>query len=116
MITQREHAELITFTGGVPVGKIHRTQRAGYRRTVLELGGNAPLIVMEDADLDEAPRTWPSLGGDQELGTAVHGGQARALPRQSIGGEFAALVAEKAAKQMRYGRPDADPETDMSVP
>jgi phosphonoacetaldehyde dehydrogenase len=45
--------ELVTFTGGVAIGK-HIAQRAGYRRLVLELGGNDPIIVMDDADLDEA--------------------------------------------------------------
>jgi aldehyde dehydrogenase (NAD+) len=45
--------EVITFTGSVPVG-LEIAQRAGYRRTVLELGGNDPLIVLQDADLDEA--------------------------------------------------------------
>ncbi|HEX7607320.1 MAG TPA: aldehyde dehydrogenase family protein, partial [Usitatibacter sp.] len=48
-----EHADLVTFTGGVAVGK-EIAAKAGYRRLVLELGGNDPLIVMEDADLDEA--------------------------------------------------------------
>lgn len=45
--------ELVSFTGGVPAGKAIAA-RAGYRRLVLELGGNDPLIVMDDADLDEA--------------------------------------------------------------
>ncbi|HQD84962.1 MAG TPA: phosphonoacetaldehyde dehydrogenase [Quisquiliibacterium sp.] len=45
--------DLVTFTGGVTVGKQIAAQ-AGYRRVVLELGGNDPLIVMDDADLDEA--------------------------------------------------------------
>ena len=35
------------------VGK-YIAEKAGYRRVVLELGGNDPLIVMEDADLDRA--------------------------------------------------------------
>ena len=47
------HVELITFTGGVAVGK-YIAAHMGYRRAVLELGGNDPLIVMEDADLEEA--------------------------------------------------------------
>ncbi|MDS4068289.1 MAG: aldehyde dehydrogenase family protein, partial [Candidatus Competibacter sp.] len=45
--------DLVTFTGGVAIGK-HIAARVGYRRMVLELGGNDPLIVMDDADLDEA--------------------------------------------------------------
>ena len=45
--------EVISFTGGVAVGK-SIAQRLGYRRAVLELGGNDPLIVLGDADLDEA--------------------------------------------------------------
>ncbi|MFZ9372186.1 MAG: aldehyde dehydrogenase family protein, partial [Limnohabitans sp.] len=45
--------DLITFTGGVPIGK-YIASKAGYRRVVLELGGNDPLIVMDDADLEEA--------------------------------------------------------------
>ncbi len=48
-----EHVELVTFTGGVSIGK-YIASKAGYRRMVLELGGNDPLIVMEDADIDEA--------------------------------------------------------------
>ena len=52
MITH-SHIDLITFTGSVRVGK-YIAEKAGYRRTVLELGGNAPLIIMEDADLERA--------------------------------------------------------------
>ncbi|WP_416359550.1 aldehyde dehydrogenase family protein, partial [Enterobacter hormaechei] len=40
MITN-PNIELITFTGGVPVGKMIATT-AGYKRAVLELGGNDP--------------------------------------------------------------------------
>jgi putative phosphonoacetaldehyde dehydrogenase len=52
LLTHR-HVDLITFTGGVPIGK-YIAAKAGYRRMVLELGGNDPLIVMDDADLDKA--------------------------------------------------------------
>jgi len=50
--------DLVTFTGGVAIGK-HIAARAVYKRQVLELGGNDPLIVMDDADLDEAARWQP---------------------------------------------------------
>src|SRR5579871_2869988 len=47
------HVDLITFTGGVAIGK-YIAAKAVYKRQVLELGGNDPIIVMEDADLEEA--------------------------------------------------------------
>ena len=109
MITN-EHIDLVTFTGSVPVGK-YIAGRAGYRRTVLELGGNSPLIVMEDADLDKAAE-MAVAGGTKNSGqrcTAVK----RVLCVDSIGDEFAALVAEKAAK-LKYGNP-MDPDTDVGT-
>ena len=52
MITD-ERVEIVTFTGSVEIGKsIART--CGYKRLCLELGGNSPLIVLNDADLDLA--------------------------------------------------------------
>jgi len=52
MLTNAD-VDLVTFTGGVPIGK-YIAGKAVYKRQVLELGGNDPIIVMEDADLDEA--------------------------------------------------------------
>ncbi|MDO8209036.1 NAD-dependent succinate-semialdehyde dehydrogenase [Conexibacter sp. CPCC 206217] len=47
----------ITFTGSTPVGKLLMTQAAQtVKRVSLELGGNAPFIVFDDADLDVAVR------------------------------------------------------------
>ncbi len=44
-----------TFTGSTPVGKLLAAQCAGtVKRVSLELGGNAPFIVFEDADVDAA--------------------------------------------------------------
>lgn len=109
MITNR-HIDLISFTGSVPVGK-YIAENAGYRRTVLELGGNSPLIIMEDADLDKAAE-MAVAGGTKNSGqrcTAVK----RVLCIDSVADEFAALVAEKAAK-LKYGDP-MDPETDVGT-
>lgn len=77
MITDPD-ADLITFTGSVRVGK-HIAAKAGYKRLVLELGGNDPLIVMEDADLEGGG----TRGGrrHQEFRSALHGGQAHSLRR-----------------------------------
>ena len=102
--------DLITFTGSVSVGK-YIAGKAGYRRTVLELGGNAPLIVMDDADLDKAAElavTGATKNSGQRC-TAVK----RVLCIDSVADEFAALVAEKAAK-LKYGDP-MDPETDVGT-
>jgi benzaldehyde dehydrogenase (NAD) len=47
----------INFTGSTAVGRIIAQRAAGHLKPVLlELGGKAPLIVLEDADLDEAVR------------------------------------------------------------
>jgi phosphonoacetaldehyde dehydrogenase len=48
-----ERVRLVTFTGGTSVGK-RIAATAGYKKLCLELGGNSPLIVLEDADLDLA--------------------------------------------------------------
>jgi aldehyde dehydrogenase (NAD+) len=45
--------EIVSFTGSVAVGK-KIVSSAGYKKIILELGGNDPLIVMDDADLDTA--------------------------------------------------------------
>lgn len=47
--------EVLTFTGSVEIGK-SIARRAGYKKLCLELGGNSPLIVLADADLDLAAR------------------------------------------------------------
>lgn len=109
MITN-PHIDLITFTGSVAVGK-YIANHAGYRRTVLELGGNSPLIVMEDADLDKAAE-MAVAGATKNSGqrcTAVK----RVLAIDSIADEFATLVAEKASK-LKCGDP-MDAETDVGT-
>ncbi|MBY4678469.1 NAD-dependent succinate-semialdehyde dehydrogenase [Marinobacterium arenosum] len=45
----------LTFTGSTPVGKVLMKQCAEtVKRTSMELGGNAPVLVFDDADLDQA--------------------------------------------------------------
>ena len=102
--------DLVTFTGGVAIGK-HIAARAGYRRMVLELGGNDPLIVMEDADLDEAS-TLAVQGSYKNSGqrcTAVK----RMLVHQSVAGAFTDLVVEK-TRAWKHGDP-MDPASDMGT-
>ncbi|WP_422031791.1 phosphonoacetaldehyde dehydrogenase [Roseovarius sp.] len=106
-----EHIDIITFTGGVPVGKlIART--AGYKRLALELGGNDPLIVcndLDDADLDRAAgiAVAGATGNSGQRCTAVK----RILVQDSVADRFVPLVLERARK-IRFGDPQ-DPETEL---
>jgi succinate-semialdehyde dehydrogenase/glutarate-semialdehyde dehydrogenase len=55
VLTQHEKIAKFTFTGSTPVGKILMAQCAStVKKISLELGGNAPFIVFDDADIDEA--------------------------------------------------------------
>jgi phosphonoacetaldehyde dehydrogenase len=104
------HADMVTFTGSVKVGK-HIAERAGYKRLVLELGGNDPLIVMEDADLDRAASLAVS-GATKNSGqrcTAVK----RILVVDKVADDFVDLVLAN-AKKLKCGDP-MDPETDVGT-
>jgi putative phosphonoacetaldehyde dehydrogenase len=109
MITDPD-CDLITFTGSVKVGK-YIADKAGYRRIVLELGGNDPLIVMEDADLDKAAElavTGATKNSGQRC-TAVK----RILVVEKVADDFSKLVLEK-AKKLKAGDP-MDPATDVGT-
>jgi len=54
-ITANTIVKKLTFTGSTPVGKLLMKQCAEtVKRTSMELGGNAPLIIFDDANLDSA--------------------------------------------------------------
>ena len=97
MITD-PHADIVTFTGSVKVGK-YIADKAGYRRVVLELGGNDPLIIMDDlsdADLDKAAELAVQ-GATKNSGqrcTAVK----RILCVEKVADRFVELVLAKAKK------------------
>lgn len=100
LVTHR-HAELVTFTGGVAIGKAIAA-KAGYRRVVLELGGNDPLIVLDDADVERAA-TLAVQGSYKNSGqrcTAVK----RMLVQKGIAARFTELVIEKTLA-WTYGDP-----------
>ena len=102
--------DLVTFTGGVAIGKAIAA-RAGYRRLVLELGGNDPIIVMDDADLDEAS-TLAVQGSYKNSGqrcTAVK----RMLVHEAVAARFTDLVVDK-TRAWSYGDP-MDPTTEMGT-
>ncbi len=54
-LTSNPIVRKITFTGSTEIGKILMTQSAAtVKKVSMELGGNAPFIVFDDADLDAA--------------------------------------------------------------
>ncbi len=102
--------DLITFTGGVAIGK-SIAATAVYKRQVLEMGGNDPLIVMEDADLEEAA-TLAAAGSYRNSGqrcTAVK----RMLVQESVADRFVELLLAR-TKAWSYGDP-MDPAHDMGT-
>jgi phosphonoacetaldehyde dehydrogenase len=96
-----EDVDLVTFTGGVQIGK-SIARKAGYKRLVLELGGNDPLIVMDDADLDEASNLAVngSYRNSGQRCTAVK----RMLVHESVARRFTDLVVSK-TRAWKYGDP-----------
>ena len=104
---------LITFTGGVKVGKLIAA-KAGYKRAALELGGNDPLIICDDLsddDLDKAAELAVQ-GATKNSGqrcTAVK----RILVMERVADAFVEKVLAK-AKKIKFGDP-MNPDTDLGT-
>lgn len=98
--------EIVSFTGSVAVGK-KIAGMAGYKKVILELGGNDPVIIMEDADMDLAVylAAEGSFRNSGQRCTAVK----RILVHEKIADEFTKRLVEK-AKEYTCGNP-SDPET-----
>jgi len=91
-LVQHPDVDVVAFTGSVAVGK-RIASTAGYKKLVLELGGNDPLIVLEDADLELAV-TLAAEGSYRNSGqrcTAVK----RILVHDAIAPEFTSRLVEK---------------------
>ncbi|MGO4298933.1 NAD-dependent succinate-semialdehyde dehydrogenase [Leifsonia sp. RAF41] len=84
----------LSFTGSTPVGRSLLAQ-AGQNvlRTSMELGGNAPFVVFEDADLDKAVE-GAMLAKFRNIGQACTAAN-RFIVHESVAEEFARRVTEK---------------------
>ncbi len=110
ILVKDERIDLVSFTGSVAVGKLI-AQTAGYKKVILELGGNDPLIILEDADMDLAV-TLAAEGCYRNSGqrcTAVK----RILVQDSILEAFTKRFVEK-TKEYSCGDP-ADPTTKIGT-
>ena len=105
-----ELVDVVTFTGGVPIGK-YIAGKAVYKRQVLELGGNDPLVVMDDADLLKAA-DLAANGSYKNSGqrcTAVK----RILVHEKVAADFTDALLER-TRAWTYGDP-LDPKVDMGT-
>jgi succinate-semialdehyde dehydrogenase/glutarate-semialdehyde dehydrogenase len=87
----------VSFTGSTEVGReLIAKSSPGVKRLTLELGGNAPFIVFDDADLESA--------ADNLIGNKFRGGGQtcvcanRIFVQKSVAEEFAEKVAERVNK------------------
>jgi succinate-semialdehyde dehydrogenase / glutarate-semialdehyde dehydrogenase len=98
----------ITFTGSTEVGvRLLEQSAKQVLRTSMELGGNAPFLVFEDADIDAAV-TGAMLAKLRNIGQACTAAN-RFIVHESIADEFAQKMATQ-MHQMPLGR-GLDPET-----
>lgn len=92
----------LSFTGSTEVGRSLLKQSAqNVLRTSMELGGNAPFVVFEDADLDKAVE-GAMLAKFRNIGEACTAAN-RFIVHEAVADEFAARVTER-VRGMRVGR------------
>jgi benzaldehyde dehydrogenase (NAD) len=100
----------VNFTGSTRVGRLVAENAARHlKRVLLELGGKAPMVVLADADLDEAVAA-------AKFGAFMHQGQIcmsteRIVADRAVAGDFAERLSEK-ARALKVGDP-RDPETQL---
>ncbi|MDI9436976.1 MAG: lactaldehyde dehydrogenase [Euryarchaeota archaeon] len=98
----------ISFTGSVATG-LSIAHKAGLKKLTLELGGNDPLIVLDDADLDAAVSATMA-------GSYLNAGQVciavkRIIIQDGVADDFVDSLVEQ-TKKLKVGNP-LDPKTDM---
>ena len=105
-LVRDKRTDVVAFTGSVAIGK-KIAQTAGYKKLVLELGGNDPLIVLKDAELNLAVllAAEGSYRNSGQRCTAVK----RILVEEAIADRFAKTLVEK-TKEYVCGDPE-NPET-----
>jgi succinate-semialdehyde dehydrogenase/glutarate-semialdehyde dehydrogenase len=92
----------VGFIGSTRTGLTVARQAAG-KAQLLEMGGNGPFVVMDDADLDaavEAAQVGCFLGAGQSCSAAE-----RLLVHEAVREEFVARLAEQVERDIRLGNP-----------
>jgi benzaldehyde dehydrogenase (NAD) len=100
------HVRMVSFTGSTAAGRaVGETAGRMLKRSILELGGNSPLIILDDADINAAS----SAGA---WGSFLHSGQiciasSRHLVHESIAEEYLEALAQRAG-HLPVGNPNLD--------
>ncbi len=105
-LVEDPHVRMISFTGSTATGRlVGETAGRMLKRTLLEMGGNSPLVVLEDADIEAAS----SAGA---WGSFLHQGQiclsvSRHIVHESIVDDYTKALAERAG-HLPVGNPATD--------
>ena len=97
------NVRMISFTGSTATGRlVGETAGRMLKRTILELGGNSPLVVLDDADIEAASSAgaWGSFLHQGQICLAV----SRHLVHESIVEEYTEALVER-AERLPVGNP-----------
>ena len=100
------HIRMISFTGSTATGRlVGATAGRTLKRVVLELGGNSPLVVLEDADIEAASSAgaWGSFLHQGQICLAV----SRHLVHESIADAYLEALTARAS-HLPVGNPDTE--------
>jgi len=105
-LVEHPQVDVVSFTGSTKVGKwIGEVCGRTLKKVSLELGGKNPLIICDDADLDEAVK-WVSLSAFSNAGQRCAAGS-RIIVFDEVYDAFRDRLVE-AAKTLKVGPTDAD--------
>ncbi|PWJ25817.1 betaine-aldehyde dehydrogenase [Branchiibius hedensis] len=105
LVVEHKTPQLVAITGSVRAGiQVALSGAADVKRVHLELGGKAPVIVFDDADIEAAVEGIAVAGyfnAGQDCTAAT-----RVLVQEGIHDEFVAALAEYAKNEAKVGLPD----------
>lgn len=109
-LVSNDLVSLVSFTGSSKIGKLI-AKNSGYKKVILELGGSSALLVLEDADIDEAVSITISgtFKNSAQRCTAIR----RILVHESIADLYSSKLTEK-VNEISYGDP-YNPNLDMGT-